>query len=786
MNDYQEKLKELQDRMDLLVQRQKTYIVELKELRQEVRNLQAQELLDSNEKAKSTQKPLQKKTNSTFFNTYTETEKSKNQAVSKEVSDEEIKVKEPEFELNLEKFIGENLISKIGILITIIGVAIGAKYSIDNDLISPLTRIILAYLVGVGLLGFGMKLKEKYLNYSAVLVSGAIAILYFTTFIAYSFYGLFPQLIAFALMVLFTIFTVIAAISYDKPIIAHIGLVGAYAVPFFLSNGSGAYGTFFSYIAIINIGILIISFEKYWKSLYYAAFAQTWLIFSFWWMLDYSHSKYFGLALTFLTIFFAIFYLTFLAYKLIKKEKFNFGTIVLLLLNSFIFYGIGFDLLSSQATKDYLGLFTLGNGVIHFVVGSIIYRQKLFDKQLFYLVIGLVLVFITMAIPVQLDGNWVTLLWIAQAVLLFWIGRTRTIPFYEKIAYALIALSTVSILDDLGNAYYNYNYTNGIGQLDTITPIFNIHFLTITLFIIAIGFINYLHQNSKYPKPSFIENGNLKTIINYGLGTLLLLSIYIGFYLEISNYFNLLYQKSFIQIEGDNPYPIYNYTIRTYETVWIIIYTIVFLIVLSFINILKWKNTKLGYLNLGLNAFMVIVFLTSGIYELGNLHDDYFFQTSDDLYKIGFGAIALKYLAFTSLAALIFTIYQYIKTMFDTETYRMIFETALGVIIIWLISSEFITWTETAGSAISTELGLSIVWGIYALLVISYGIWKKKKHLRIMAMALFGITLAKLFLYDLSHLNTISKTIVLVALGILLLFISFLYNKYKEAIFGEE
>jgi len=43
---------------------------------------------------------------------------------------------------DLEKFIGENLINKIGIAITVIGVSIGAKYSIENDLISPLTRII--------------------------------------------------------------------------------------------------------------------------------------------------------------------------------------------------------------------------------------------------------------------------------------------------------------------------------------------------------------------------------------------------------------------------------------------------------------------------------------------------------------------------------------------------------------------------------------------------------------------------------------------------------------------
>src|SRR5690606_33585531 len=164
--------------------------------------------------------------------------------------------KPPGGKSDIEKFIGENLINKIGIAITVIGVAIGAKYSIENDLISPLTRIILGYLAGLGLLGFGIKLKEKYESYSAVLVSGAMAILYFITFAAYSFYGLFPQGLAFGLMLLFTTFGVVAALNYDKQIIAHIGLVGAYAVPFLLSNDSGKATVLFGYMAIINIGIM--------------------------------------------------------------------------------------------------------------------------------------------------------------------------------------------------------------------------------------------------------------------------------------------------------------------------------------------------------------------------------------------------------------------------------------------------------------------------------------------------------------------------------------------------
>ncbi|RZL57792.1 MAG: DUF2339 domain-containing protein, partial [Pedobacter sp.] len=83
------------------------------------------------------------------------------------------------------------------------------------------------------------------------------------------------------------------------------------------------------------------------------------------------------------------------------------------------------------------------------------------------------------------------------------------------------------------------------------------------------------------------------------------------------------------------------------------------------------------------------------------------------------------------------------------------------------------------------KLGLSILWGIYSLFLISMGLAKNKKHLRIGAMVLFGITLIKLFIYDIAYLSTISKTIVFVSLGILLLIISFLYNKYKHLIIDD-
>ena len=307
MPNNQNQINALMQKLELLLKKQQDFNIEVNEIRRDIQILRNTQAIKFNEETteqttKSQEVSIEKEAviidKAVEIETPTPTpiEFTSVQEEPKKVFEKNIKL--PKGKSNLEKFIGENLINKIGILITVIGVGIGAKYSIENNLISPLTRIILGYLVGIGLLGFGFKLKAKYVSYSAVLVSGALAILYFLAYIAYDLYGLFPQMVAFGIMLLFTVFGVVAALSYNKQIIAHIGLVGAYAVPFLLSNDSGNVTALFSYIALINIGLLVISFKKYWKALYYVAFAFTWLIYGSWYAFS-SNDVDFSIALAF-------------------------------------------------------------------------------------------------------------------------------------------------------------------------------------------------------------------------------------------------------------------------------------------------------------------------------------------------------------------------------------------------------------------------------------------------------------------------------------------------------
>ena len=115
----------------------------------------------------------------------------------------------------------------------------------------------------------------------------------------------------------------------------------------------------------------------------------------------------------------------------------------------------------------------------------------------------------------------------------------------------------------------------------------------------------------------------------------------------------------------------------------------------------------------------------------------------------------------------------------------MEFDILLHITILTVVSNELINWMDLYKPGQSYKLGLSILFGIYALFLVALGIRKKKTHLRIGAFVLFAATLLKLFLYDIAYLNTISKTIVFVSLGILLLISSFLYTKYRKQIFED-
>ncbi len=789
MTKYQDQIDRLLDKLNMLLKRQDEFQREIEDLTSEITRLKSL----SGQKPATGESIVDTESVKTFGDEKASVKKPGIRADSQRQEEriassgsETAEKSGRNIKTNLEKFIGENLANKIGIIITVIGVSIGVKFAIDRELVSPLIRIMLGYLVGLILLGFAIRLKKRFENYSSVLLSGATAIMYFITYAAFGFYSLIPQSAAFTIMILLTVFTVFAAIRYDRQVIAHIGLVGSYAIPFILGEGFENITFLFIYMTIVNAGILAVAVLRYWKSLYYSSFGITWLIYLAWFIANYRVSVNFSTALTFLTVFFAVFYMIFLSYKIIRKERFVADDVLLLLFNSFIFFGFGYKVLDSHASgKDYLGLFAIINALVHFVISRLINRNKLVDRNLFYLVSGLALVFVTLAIPIQLDGRWVTLLWAGEAALLFWIGRSRQAKIYEKLSYPLMLLAFISIVHDWTFVYDHYYSAHPDSFL---VPVFNTNFLSSLIFIASFAFINITDFRIK-PSSSDADSESLRRIFRIVAPAILLTVVYISFRLEIKNYWQQSYMASRVETggEGTGSETFYmDQDLMKMMRLWFNNYTLLFLSVLSAINISKIRSSPLGIINLVLNLITLLLFLTRGLYVLSELRESYLDQSLAAYYDRGVFHILIRYVTFGFAGLTLYFSSRYVRQAFLKTDLKVAFGLLFHLMLLWVLSSELIHWMDIFRAPQSYKFGLSILWGVYSLMLISLGIWQGWKHLRIGAIVLFGATLLKLFFYDIAHLSTLSKTFIFLALGILLLIISFLYNKYRHLISDEE
>jgi uncharacterized membrane protein len=674
-----------------------------------------------------------------------------------------------------EEFIGTNLLNKVGIAILVLGISFGVKYAIDHDMLNPLTRIILGYLAGAGIIAFAIKLKKNYEAFSAVLLGGGMAALYFITYIAYNSYGFIPQAATFILMVAFTAFTVFAAMNYNLQVIAVIGLVGAYAVPFMLSDGSGRVLILFSYMVIINAGILVISFMRSWHLLFSVAFSLTWIIFSAWSFNNYQREEHFWLALLFATLFFVIFYISFLIGKFINRVKLRVIDISIVLLNCFIYYGLGYFFISDYPDGElYLGLFTVMNAVIHFAVCLFIYKKMGESKDTFYFVAGLVLVFITIAAPVQLEGSWVTLVWAFQACLLFWIGRSKNYEVYELLSYPLAALAFFSLLHDwqsMQHNYYSYYQQEPVAQ---VTPFLNINFFTSLVIAGMFGFMVWFASKVKNTNP-----GKWLSVILPAMGYVLpiggVLILFTSFYQDISLFFENRFADSAITLRNEGTTD-YNYDWLYYQTLWLINYSVVFFGGLWLVNQRYFKNQLLDKVLIGINVLIMITFMIGGLNALESLR--YSFLSPSKYYTVSVMNILMRYVEYIFIAVLLYVNFKFAKTSNDKiqKAERLL----CHFTILTILSSELLSILELSGVTNGFKLALTILWGAYALYLIIWGFTKDQAYLRISGIVLFAITILKLFFYDMADMEAIAKTIVLMILGVLLLVASFIYNKRKK------
>jgi uncharacterized membrane protein len=148
--------------------------------------------------------------------------------------------------------------------------------------------------------------------------------------------------------------------------------------------------------------------------------------------------------------------------------------------------------------------------------------------------------------------------------------------------------------------------------------------------------------------------------------------------------------------------------------------------------------------------------------------------------------------AIAAFYALLYTMSRYKDKLDANEraVYMIIFfiTQALSLILLSMEVRDFflLASTDTGYSTYAFELSLSVLWALYASILTGAGILKRIRRARILGILLLGMTVLKVFFVDLSSLETFYRIISFIVLGLLLLAVSYGYNRFKHIIFGED
>jgi uncharacterized membrane protein len=114
-------------------------------------------------------------------------------------------------------------------------------------------------------------------------------------------------------------------------------------------------------------------------------------------------------------------------------------------------------------------------------------------------------------------------------------------------------------------------------------------------------------------------------------------------------------------------------------------------------------------------------------------------------------------------------------------------ETAGAVGLLYLVSVVIVDLLETAepGADQTPQLVLSAFWSATGLGALLFGLVRDDRRFRLGGLALLSAAVVKVFVYDLSELESLYRVLSFIALGLLLLAGAFAYQRIRLAVTDE-
>lgn len=667
-----------------------------------------------------------------------------------------------------------NWLNAIGVITLVLGIGFFVKYAIDQDWINEIGRVALGIAIGGLIAGIAHKLNVKYPVFSSVLMGGSLAILYTTITLAFREYQLFTQSVTFIILTVITILAVCLSIAYKRQELAIFAFIGGMLAPLLISTGNGNHWVLFSYIFLLNTGVLIVAIRQKWLLVDRFSFILTYLYLVAWLTLK-MNKEYQADAIFFTSLFFLQFMvLLVLRYAKNSQEKSAIGQLLSITVVNFTSLICFFLIQAKSPGINYLGVCIVGMALINALFIVLTTRAKLtpMDKNFTYTLLAITIGLVSLAIPVQLSKVYITIVWAIEMSVLFWIWTRSKANLFRIGSLLLGVLTLVSYLMDIRSfsptvLYNPEEETNRIGDLLPI--VLNQYTVTGIVILLSFFFLSYLTSKTsvkeedtlglkgmQQPTSSEIHQvlTPLLVVLGYGIG-----------FLEIS-----------YQVGSRIEFPQLGVLDGGYKFFSLVTYTVVY--VALYLVGRKKKTTPLYY-----SIYMVVsgILLLLFALAVSSLRKDiFYFEEYTPVY------FTLHFVSVGAFAYCYFWLYRNIQ-LFVNQSYKWI-HALLFASLVLLCSVELdnlVIWMSSTADTYKAILsnvhayGYPILWGLMAMLLMIIGMNKEKAELRKLSLISFGIIVLKFYLYDVWRMNQGGKIASFVVLGIILLVVSFLLERIK-------
>jgi uncharacterized membrane protein len=400
----------------------------------------------------------------------------------------------------IESLIGRRLVGWAAVALILFATAFFLKYAFDNRWIGELGRVAIGVAFGIGLIVTGYKYHHRrWRIFSQILTAGGIVLLYLSTYAAFGYYHLVTQKVAFVYFAILIAEAAGLALLYNAPAIAIMALVGGFLTPMLLHSDRDQYRSLFAYIVALDVGAL--SLLKHWRGLSSVAYFGTQLLFWLWYNERYHPQKRVAVVI-FQTAIFLIFLLAHLGRELIRRETPTVEDLALLLINPFVFFATAYHLLNTNH-HDWMGVFAIGMALLYAGAAKILLDRFMNNSRAarpgatlktnrgeLLLMIGISLTFVTIAIPIQLRSNWITIAWAIEALIILWAGLEIRSLRLRVIGLTLFGLA-------LGKLFF---WDTRFDSRPLFTPVLNRYFLSSLVVISCLFAASILYQRASERK----------------------------------------------------------------------------------------------------------------------------------------------------------------------------------------------------------------------------------------------------------------------------------------------